>query len=150
MDIILAGNTQTFLLLGGLGFPRYDELKSKYPNQVFNCEASEQTMLDLSCGLAYSGKIPFVYTITPFLLRGMETVRTYIDHENLSVVMIGVGQDDDYSKHDGFSHEAGDIVDFFRPLKNIEVRKPQTLEAMKTAIDAAIKHKSPYFINIKK
>ena len=102
-------NEDIYILLGGLGYPRVDELIAKYPDRAINCEASEQTMLDMAVGLAYAGKIPICYTITPFYLRGFETIRTYINHEKHHIILIGAGRNTDYSKDDGYSHDACDI-----------------------------------------
>src|SRR3990167_10383405 len=102
-------NMDIFLIFCGLGYPRYDECKKEFGDRAINVEASEQTALDIACGLAVSDKIPIVYSITPFLLwRGAETIRTYINHERLNVTLIGAGRDEDYTVHDGFSHDAKD------------------------------------------
>ena len=147
---IMDENPNVYIISAGLGWPRTDEFAKKYGERFIQTEAAEQSALDIAVGLAYSGKIPFIYTITPFFLRGWETIRTYINHENLHVIMIGAGQNDDYSKHDGFSHDATDIADHFNLMKNIYQRHPNTVEQMQVGIQAAIKYKNPVFINIKK
>lgn len=147
---IMDDNPDVYLIFVGLGWPRLDEFLKKYPSRAINTEASEQTALDIAVGLAYSGKIPFVYTITPFYLRAWETIRTYIDHEKLHVIMIGAGQNDDYGKHDGFSHDATDIREHFNVLKNIDQYYPEVNEGMRFAIDESIKNKKPSFVNIKR
>ncbi len=73
---IMDENPNVYLLFGGLGYPRIDEFLTKWPYRAINCEASEQTMLDIAVGLSYAGKIPFCYTITPFLLI-MKTYRLF-------------------------------------------------------------------------
>lgn len=62
----LMKNPNIYLIFVGLGYPRYDELKELYGDRVINTDAAEQTALDIAIGLAHEGKIPFVYTITPF------------------------------------------------------------------------------------
>src|SRR4051812_19882292 len=94
MHAIMDENPGVYLLMAGLGYPRVDEFLEKYPERAFNTEASEQTTLDIAVGLAYAGKIAVVYTITPFYWRAAETLRTYFAHENLPVVLIGVGRDE--------------------------------------------------------
>lgn len=147
---IMKTHSQVYMVFLGLGWPRLEEFRKAYGDRVINTEAAEQTAMDIAVGLAYAGKIPFVYTITPFLLRGFETIRTYIDHEKLHVVLIGAGVGDQYSKHDGFSHEAGDIPLILRTLPNIDHYFPETVDAMKTMIQMTIKNKKPAFINILK
>lgn len=147
---LMKGHKNIYFIFVGLGWPRINEFIKRFPDRAFNFEASEQTALDAAVGLAYEGKIPFVYTITPFLLRGYETLRTYINHEKLHCVLIGAGVGDEYSKTDGFSHEAGDIMDLFGMLQNINQHYPNTKEELIKCIDEAIKVKEPHFVNIHK
>lgn len=148
LDKLMEKNEDIYFLYGDLGYPRVGEFKQKYPDRVFNCGASEQTMMDMSVGLAYAGKIPVTYTITPFYWRAAETLRTYISHEKLKVIMIGAGQDEDYSIHDGFSHDAKDIK--MLTFKKIGYYKPQNLAELKFFLNNAIKYSNPAFINIKR
>ena len=147
---VMARNPDVYLIFVGLGYPRYDEFKSRFGDRAINTEASEQTAMDIAVGLAYENKIPFVYTITPFYYRAWETLRTYIDYEKLNVKMVGAGRDDDYSKHDGYSHYAGDINYFMNGLTNIYQLYPRTIEQLKADIDIMLKSNDPYFLSIRK
>ena len=61
-------------------------------------------MVGMGIGMAMEGKIPICYSMTPFVLyRPFELIRTYIDHENITVKLIGAGRDKDYDWL-GFSH----------------------------------------------
>lgn len=141
-------NKDIFLLFVGLGYPRYDEFKKEFGDRAVNCEASEATALDISCGLSLSGKIPFVYSITPFILwRGAEVIRTYINIEQLNVKIIGAGRNEDYSKHDGFSHDATDDKDFIKLFKNIKAHWPSENQ-LEFVIDEAIQHDGADYINL--
>lgn len=147
---MMGEDERLYSIFVGLGYPRLEEFRNAYSERTINTEAAEQTALDIAVGLAYAGKIPFVYTITPFLLRGFETIRTYINHEKLPVIMIGAGVDDQYSKHDGFSHEAGDIPFILSTLPNIDHYYPSTVDALRVMMHMAVKNKKPAFINVKK
>lgn len=151
MHTIMDKNPDVYFLMAGLGWPRVDEFLEKYPDRAFNTEASEQATLDTAVGLAYAGKIPVVYSITPFLLyRGFETIRTYINHEKLPVILVGVGRDDDYSKHDGFSHYAGDDADIMGNFENISRVWPESVDEMKIALGVFIRDKQAAYVNIKR
>lgn len=143
-------NRDIYILFGGLGYPRVEEFLEKYPDRAINCEASEQTMLDIAVGLAYEKKIPFCYTITPFLYRGFETIRTYINHENLPVVLIGAGRDEDYSKDDGYSHDAKDIERILNTQDNIAQCYPNDKNELDTFMNIAINTKDPHFISLRR
>ena len=140
-------NPNVYLIFVGLGYPRLEEFLEKYPGRAINTEASEQTALDIAVGLAYSGKIPFVYTITPFFYRGWETIRTYIAHERLNVKLIGAGRDDDYSKEDGYTHDAQDIGKHL-DLLEIEQLYPQNTSDVSEMIKWMLEVKEPQFLSL--
>jgi transketolase len=152
MHTIMDENPDVYFLMAGLGYPRVDEFLAKYPDRAFNTEASEQATLDIAIGLCYANKIPVVYSITPFLLyRGFETLRTYINHEELPVILVGVGRKDDYSKHDGFSHYAGDDYKLFGEggiLDHITQRTPLGVTGLHEMMDRAVQQRKPTYINI--
>src|SRR5690554_4733225 len=122
----MAKNSDIYLLVGDLGYKVFDRHFNMFPERCINTGASEQALLGIACGLALEGKIAVVYSITPFLLyRPFETLRTYINHENIPVKLIGSGRDTDYA-HDGFSHDASDVKGFLDQLPNIKQYWPET------------------------
>jgi len=68
IELQIENNPNIVLITADLGYGLFDNLKQKFPNNFINCGASEQLMIGLAVGLAYSNKIPFCYSITPFLL----------------------------------------------------------------------------------
>lgn len=142
-------NPDVYALTADLGYKGFDKIAEEFPDRYLNCGASEATMLDIATGLAYSDKIPFVYTITPFFYRGWETIRTYIDHEKLNVKMVGSGRYDDY-KHDGFSHNATDIKKHFDQLWNIKQFWPGNEKEIPLTIKEMIELKQPCFLSLKR
>lgn len=105
---LMRRNWSVYFVTGDLGFGLADKIKQDYPERFFNVGAAEQAMMGVGIGLALEGKIPFVYSITPFLLfRPFEAIRNYVSHEEIPVIMVGSGRNRDY-KHDGFSHWADD------------------------------------------
>jgi transketolase len=145
---LMGKNNDLYILFVGLGFPRFEEFREMYPDRVINTEAAEQSALDIAVGLSYAGKTPVIYTITPFLLRGFETIRTYINHESLPVVLVGAGRDDDYSKHDGYSHDAKDIFSIMRTQRNIRQYYPHSVDELQGALHLATEGKQPSFISV--
>lgn len=150
LNELMEENENVVALTGDLGFGGFDIIREKWEGTRFwNVGAAEQTMLDVAVGLALKGKIPFVYTITPFYLRGFETIRTYVNHEKLPVIMIGSGRDKDYA-HDGFSHDASDISKFLEPLKNIKTYYPNDKSQIRGLLETLIKDPIPAFISLKR
>ena len=145
---LMAENVDIWLITADLGFGLFDKIREDYPDRFLNTGASEQAASDICVGLALSGKIPVMYSITPFLLyRAFETWRTYVNHEKIKVILIGSGRDDDY-KHDGFSHYAGDDSHFTRHLENFIRHWPTKKEWVIKALNDAIEDDKPYYINL--
>lgn len=139
-----------FLITGDLGFGLFDKIRADFPDRFINTGAAEQAMMGIGVGLAIEGKIPFVYSITPFLLfRAAETIRNYINHEGVPVKMIGSGRYLDYA-HDGFSHFAGDDSDILGIFPMIKSYWPRTEEQIPNFVESAINDKSPFYINLKR
>lgn len=142
-------NPNIYLITADLGYGMFDQIQASFCNRFLNTGASEQTALDIAVGLAMSGKIPFVYTITPFLTRGFETIRNYINHENIPVIMVGAGRDKDYA-HDGFSHYADDIPEIMELFRNVVDYYPVTKEELTTLIPTVVNLKRPVFLSLKR
>jgi transketolase len=143
-------NKDIYLLVGDLGYKAFDEHFKENSDRVINCGASEQAMMDMAVGLAYSGKIPFVYSITPFLIyRPFETLRTYINWENLPVKLLGSGRNQDY-EHDGISHFADDVGLFLNQLPMIIQFWPQTKEDISPMFYEMVSNNKPSFISLKR
>lgn len=137
-----------WLLCFDLGYGVFDQHFKDFPERVLNLGASEAAGMDIAVGLAYEGKKVFTYTITPFYYRAFETIRTYIDHEKLPICLLGSGRDDDY-KHDGYSHNAEDIHDILKPLKNIQQYYPDK-ENISYLIEQQVKDPIPCFISLRR
>lgn len=137
------------LLTGDLGFGLWDDFRDYMPGQFYNCGSSEQAMMDIAVGLALAGKIPFVYSITPFLIyRAYETIRTYIVHEHLHVVLVGSGRNDDYL-HDGYSHDASDVPDAVHTL-GVPAYYPVTNGAIPGIVQTVLDTPGPHFLSLRR
>lgn len=142
-------NPNIYVVTADLGYGMFDTISADFSDRFINVGAAEQTALDVCVGLSMAGKIPFMYTITPFYHRGMETIRTYIDHENIPVIMLGSGRDDDYS-HDGFSHDATDINNFMNLFDNVKQYYPEEKEEIKDLLIKVLKNRQPTFISLRR
>ena len=138
------------LLTGDLGYKMFDEIREKYPNRFLNCGAAEQAMLDIAIGLTYGGKIPFCYSITPFLIyRPFEALRTYINHEKIPVKLVGSGRDKDY-EHGGISHHAHDVKGFLDQFENIKQYWPMAKGAVPKMLRKMLADEGPSFISLRR
>lgn len=142
-------NENIYLLVGDLGYKVFDNHFATWPERCINTGAAEQALLDIAVGLALTGKIPFVYTITPFFFRGFETIRTYIDHESIPVHLVGSGRDADY-QHDGFSHDASDIRKFLNHFSNIKQYFPEDKTEIPLLVEKMVNSNNPSFISLRR
>src|SRR3990167_7651589 len=144
-------NPDIYVVTGGLGYGMFDKIKRDFPERFIDVGAAEMVMMGTGVGLAIEGKIPFCYSITPFLLfRAAETIRNYVNREKIPVKLIGSGFELDYA-HDGFSHhnfddkllfECGDLHQ--TPLfPNIKAYWPETKEEIKGLVEEIINNGKP-------
>lgn len=143
-------NDKIYALTGDLGFGGFDKIRQDFPARFINCGASEIAMLGIAIGLAFEGKIPFVYSITPFLLyRPFEMLRTYVNHEQVPVKLIGSGRDTDY-EHDGYSHDATDAKKILDTLPNVKQYWPTDKIYIEKVMEEAVTNGKPTFISLKR
>jgi transketolase len=133
------------LITVDMGYRIFDHIKDELPDQFINPGAAEQSAVTIAIGLALSGKIPIVYTITPFLIfRPLEAIRLYMDYENIPVILIGSGRGHDYA-HEGFSHDASDH-EILKQFKNINFIAPENDFDLKEIIYSG----KPTYLNLKR
>ena len=146
----MESNKDIWVLTGDVGYGVLDDIKRDFPDRFVNTGAAEQSLLDIGVGLAMSGKIPICYSITPFLLyRGFETIRNYIDHERIPVILVGRGRDKDYSNC-GFSHWAEEDKYIMRNFKNIWSVWPETKEEILDLVKEMIETSKPFYCNLRR
>lgn len=150
LHIEMSQNQNIVLLTGDLGYGLWDRIKIDYPDRFYNVGSAEQLMLGMASGMAMEGKIPIVYSITPFLLyRPFEIIRNYVDHEKLPVKLVGGGRDKDYG-YLGFSHWASEDREVMKVFKNIKTLHPYTVEEMNDSFSMVTDPKTPLYINLRR
>lgn len=143
-------NNRIQLLTSDLGYGIFDDIRRDFPDRFFNVGSAEQLMVGMAVGMAMEGKIPFCYSITPFLLwRAAEVSRLYLDHEKIAVKLVGGGRDRDYG-HLGFSHWAEDDRKLMSCYENIESLRPENDEELSRDFDRMIMENKPFYINLSK
>jgi len=142
-------NQDIWLITADLGFGMWDAIRDTFPNRFINTGAAEQSMLGIAVGLALNDKIPFCYSITPFLLyRPLEWIKNYLHHENIAVKLVGAGIDKDYLE-DGFTHWS-DIPynTVISRWSNIQRFCPEKKDEVPALVREMIKNKKPSFIHL--
>ena len=143
-------NENIWLLCGDVGYRVFDAHFEAFNERTINVGASEQSMLDIAIGLALKDKIPFCYSITSFLLwRGAETIRLYLNHENIPAKLIGSGRDKDY-EIDGFSHDASDVKQLLKSWPNIVQFWPAEKDEIPNMVKEMVTNGKPSFISLRR
>jgi transketolase len=143
-------NPDIYLITGDLGYGLWDKIRDDYPDRFYNVGSSEMAMMGAAIGLAMEGKIPYVYSITPFAIyRPFEMIRNYLDHENTPVNIIGGGRDKDYG-YLGFSHWSHDDKKIMNVFPNIISTWPENDGELLDSFQFSLKKQSPTYINLKR
>jgi transketolase len=146
----MSKNQDIYLITGDLGYGLWDQVRDDYPNRFFNVGSSEMAMMGMAIGLAMEGKIPYVYSITPFAIyRPFEMIRNYLDHENIPVNIVGGGRDRDYG-YLGFSHWSHDDKRIMSVFDNVKSFHPEDQDDLNHAILYSLSKEHPTYINLKR
>lgn len=146
----MAKDPRIVFLTGDLGFSLIEPIRDDFPDRFFNMQAAEFAMVGAAIGMTYSGKIPIVYSITPFtILRPFELLRTYVNHERIPVKLIGAGRGRDYAS-EGISHWADDIPTILGTLPSITQWYPPSEAVLAQCFEANILSDGPVFISLSK
>ena len=143
-------NQDIFLITGDLGYGLWDNIRDTYPERFYNVGSSEMVMMGMGIGLAMEGKIPYIYSITPFAIyRPFEMIRNYLDHEKIPVNIIGGGRDRDYG-YLGFSHWSEDDKKIMGVFDNIKSYHPDNEEDLNECFNYSLKKELATYINLKR
>lgn len=146
----MSTNKDIYLVTGDLGYGLWDRIRDDYPSRFYNVGSSEMAMMGMGIGLAMEGKIPFVYSITPFAIyRPFEMIRNYLDHESIPVNVVGGGRDQDYG-YLGFSHWATDDRALMGGFGNIRILRPENDEEIGKSLEMMIADRVPTYLNLRK
>lgn len=146
----MAINKDIYLITGDLGYGLWDKIKGTYSDRFYNVGSSEMAMMGMGVGLAMEGKIPYVYSITPFAIyRPFEMIRNYLDHEKISVNIVGGGRNKDYG-YLGFSHWSEDDVKFMTQFRSVKSFWPHTQLDLEEAFRYTLTKERATYINLKR
>ena len=146
----MSKNDDIVLLTGDLGYGLWDNIRNDFESRFFNVGSAEQLLLGTAVGLAMDGKIPVVYSITPFLLyRPFELLRNYLNHEKIPVKLVGGGRNKDYG-YLGFSHWAEDDRRIMSCFSNILTSHPETDEELQREFKVFLYSEGPEYLNLKR
>lgn len=145
-----AGDPRVFALTGDLGIGLFDEFQRVAPGRYLNVGIAEQNLVGIAAGLAYAGKLPFAYSIAPFITsRPHDQVRVDVALPAANVKLVGVGGGVAYGTL-GPTHHAIEDIALMRALPNLCVLTPGDPADTAGATRAAAAHDGPVYLRLGK
>lgn len=145
---LLNDDNNTVLLLCDIGVYGFREELISYPDRVYNIGILEQSTVSLSSGLSISGLIPFIHTISPFLVeRALEQLKIDFGYQNLNGNFITVGSSYDYSSLGPTHHCSGDVSQLLT-IPNMEIILPGTSEEFNQLLIQGYNNGNPTYYRI--
>ena len=141
---------RVILLTGDLGFSVFEKFISELPHQFINMGVAEQNMTGVAAGMALEGKVPFIYSIVPFItMRNFEQIRNDICYQNLNVKIVGVGAGFSYGPY-GHTHQGLEDIGILRTLPNLIILAPGDPIEVRLATQTMLKHRGPVYLRLGK
>jgi transketolase len=138
------------LITGDLGFSIFEKFMDELPGQFLNAGIAEQNMTGVAAGMAIEGKIPFIYSIVPFItMRNFEQIRNDVCYQNLNIKIVGVGAGFSYGIY-GHTHYGLEDIGILRTLANMTILCPGDPIETDLAVSASMSINGPVYIRLGK
>ena len=139
-----------YLITPDLGYSILEPFQEEFPDRFLNVGIAEQNAIGVAAGLAMNGKIPYVYSIIPFITsRCYEQVKIDCAYMNNNVRVVGVGAGFSYGPAGATHHSIEDIA-IMRALPNMAVIAPGCPNEIETLLKYSVNHKGPMYIRLAK
>ena len=143
-------NPNIIILSADHGAFALEDFATNSPNQYINIGIAEQNMVGVAAGLAASGKIVFIYGITPFVsLRVLEQLTLDVAAMQLPVNVISVGSGFTYST-DGSTHLGLQDIGVISTIPGMNILNSSDPINTRAFVDIAINNLKPNYIRIEK
>ncbi len=145
---LAAEDDRIWLVVGDIGFGAVEAFAKKFPDRFLNVGVAEQNMIGISAGMALSGKIVFVYSISNFpTLRCLEQIRNDVCYHNANVNIVSVGGGFLYGAL-GSSHHVTEDIAIMRALPNMTVVAPGDPVETEQATRAISRQQGPCYLRL--
>jgi transketolase len=117
-----------FFTCADFGSPILDKIRADFPARFVNVGIAEQSLINVSAGLALEGYKVFAYAIAPFItMRCYEQIRVSLallsEVRPMNVSLIGVGAGYSYVVS-GPTHQCYEDITLMRAMPNMRVLSP--------------------------
>lgn len=139
-----------YLITPDLGYSILESFKEEFPDRFLNVGIAEQNAISVAAGLALNGKIPYVYSIIPFVTsRCFEQVKLDCAYMNTNVRIVGVGAGYSYGAAGATHHSIEDIA-IMRSLPNMAIIAPGCPDEVNELVKYSAQHQGPMYIRLAK
>jgi transketolase len=139
-----------FLITPDLGYSILEPFQQEFPDRFLNVGIAEQNAISVAAGLALNGKIPYVYSIIPFITsRCHEQVKLDCAYMNTNVRIVGVGAGYSYGAAGATHHSIEDIA-IMRALPNMAIVAPGCPNEVEALVKYSTNHSGPMYIRLSK
>src|SRR5512136_2186637 len=140
---LMAADPRVYVLSADMGSRIIPGVLKARPDRYLNFGIAEQGMVGAAAGLALSGLLPFVTTISVFLsMRTLEQVRTDIAYPRLNVKIVATGGGLSYGAL-GPTHQGLEDLSLMRAVANMVVLAPADAAETRSALQAAAAYDGP-------
>ncbi|MEA2427265.1 MAG: transketolase [Thermoleophilaceae bacterium] len=147
---LAAEDERVWALTGDLGIGLFDPVERVAPGRVMNLGIAEQALVGIAAGLSYAGKLPFAYSIAPFVTsRPHDQIRVDVAMARANVKLVGVGGGVAYG-YLGPTHHAIEDLALMRALPNMTVLTPGDPGEARRATRTAAAIDGPVYLRLGK
>ena len=147
---LAADDERVWALTGDLGIGLFEPVEAAAPGRVMNIGIAEQALVGIAAGLSYAGKLPFAYSIAPFVTsRPHDQIRVDVAMARANVKLVGVGGGVAYG-YLGPTHHAIEDLALMRALPNMTVLTPGDPEEARRATRIAAAVDGPVYLRLGK
>ena len=139
-----------FFLMGDTGYNLVEPLFEEFPDRTLNVGVAEQNLIGIAAGLSNMGFKPVCYAISQFLVqRCYEQIRNDLCYHDYPVTLVGTSAGLDNGAL-WATHYIVDDIGGMKPLPNMHIYSPSSVESIKKIFDETMKLPHPSYIRITK
>jgi len=139
-----------YFLTADMGINLVERFEDSFPDRYLNVGIAEQNLIGVAAGLAESGRRPFVYTISNFLVhRCLEQVRNDVVLHKLPITLVGTSTGFDNAPL-GPTHHMLEDWGIIATLPGIKVFSPYNVSSTEETWDEVYSNKQPAYVRLSK
>ena len=146
----MKNNQNIFFLMGDTGYNLVEPLFKEFPERTLNVGVAEQNLIGIAAGLCNLGYKPICYGITNFMIhRCLEQIRNDLCIHDYPVTIVGTSTGLDNGAL-WATHYMVDDIGCVKPLPNIHIYSPSSVESINKIFDEVINLPHPSYVRITK